>query len=180
MIITLALWTFRTLCQICVAMYMAISLNTILKFQLWEIFIIVIVFFFIIVIVFFFFLPSPNLGLTPPGLTTQIPMGRGSNSLWTRTLERYTRAGLPECVVSTMSGPLPGTAHDKTQKKDIHPIPGQKLKFLTPPRIEPGPPDWKAGTLPTTPRRRGYTYFSSYNSILWIHITKWWHKTSSG
>ena len=28
----------------------------------------------------------------------------------------------------------------------------QKLKFLTPPGIEPGPPGWKAGTLPTMPR----------------------------
>ena len=27
-----------------------------------------------------------------------------------------------------------------------------KLKFLSPPGIEPGPPGWKAGTLPTTPR----------------------------
>ena len=38
--------------------------------------------------------------------------------------------------------------------KDTHPIPGEELKFLTPPGIEPGPPGWKAGTLPTTPRRR--------------------------
>ena len=36
--------------------------------------------------------------------------------------------------VSTMSGPPPETA------QDTHPIPGQKLKFLTPPTIEPGPP----------------------------------------
>ena len=36
-------------------------------------------------------------------------------------------------------------------RKGTHPIPGQKLKFLTPPGIEPGPPSWKAGTLPTTP-----------------------------
>ena len=42
----------------------------------------------------------------------------------------------------------------RTQTKDTHAIPGQKLKFLTPPGIEPGPPGWKAGTLPTTPRRR--------------------------
>ena len=34
---------------------------------------------------------------------------RRSNSLWTRTLDRYTRAGLPEYVVSTMSGPPPKT-----------------------------------------------------------------------
>ena len=45
---------------------------------------------------------------------------RGSNSLWTRTLDRYTRAGLPECVVSTMSGPPPETTQDKTKTKDTH------------------------------------------------------------
>ena len=56
--------------------------------------------------------------------------------------------GLPECVVSTMSGPPPKTTQDRTQTNDIHPIPGQKLKFLTPPGIEPGLPGWKAGTLP--------------------------------
>ena len=64
-----------------------------------------------------------------------MPVGQmpvGGASLWTRTLDRYTRSGLPECVVSTMSGPPPKTA------QDTHPIPGQKLKFLTPPGIEPG------------------------------------------
>ena len=113
---------------------------------------------------FFFFLiaylPSPNLGLTPPPPGTYKPNSRGSdacrgsNSLWTRTLDRYTRAGLPECVVSTMSGPPPKTTQDRTQTNDTHPIPGQKLKFPIPLGIEPGPPGWKAGTLPTTPRRR--------------------------
>ena len=38
-----------------------------------------------------------------------------SNRLWTRTLDRYTRAGLPECVVSRMSGPLPKKTQDRTQ-----------------------------------------------------------------
>ena len=32
------------------------------------------------------------------------------------------------------------TTQDRTQKKNTHPIPGQKLKFLTPPGMEPGPP----------------------------------------
>ena len=44
---------------------------------------------------------------------------RGSNSLWTRTLDRYTRAGLPDCVVSTMSGSPPETAQDRTQRIHI-------------------------------------------------------------
>ena len=79
---------------------------------------------------------------------------RGSNSLWTRTLDRYTRAGLPECEVSTMSGTPSKATQDRTQTKDTHPIPGQKLKFLTLPGIEPRPLGWKAGTLPTMPRRR--------------------------
>ena len=47
------------------------------------------------------------------------------------------------------------SAEDNTGQntKDTHPIPGRKLKFLTPPGIELGPPGWKVGTLPTTPRR---------------------------
>ena len=41
---------------------------------------------------------------------------RGSNNPWNRTLDRYTRAGLPECVVSTMSGPQPKTTQVRTQR----------------------------------------------------------------
>ena len=105
-----------------------------------------------------FLLSFPNVGLsTHPGSYKSNARGsdacKGSNSLWTRTLDRYARAGLPECVVCTTSGPPPKTTQDRTQTMDTHPIPGQKLKFLTPPRIEPGPPGCKAGTLPTTPRR---------------------------
>ena len=47
-----------------------------------------------------------------------------------------------------------GNNTDRTQTKDAHPIPGQKLKFMTPPGIESGLPGWKAVTLPTMPRRR--------------------------
>ena len=46
-----------------------------------------------------------------------------------------------------------GDTQDRTQTNDTHPIPGQKLKYLTKPGIEPGPPGWRAGTLPTTQRR---------------------------
>ena len=49
---------------------------------------------------------------------------RGSNRLWTRTLDRYTSAGQPESVVSTISGPLPETTKDRTQINDTHPVPG--------------------------------------------------------
>ena len=44
---------------------------------------------------------------------------RRSNRLWTRTLGRNTMAGLPECVVSTISGPPPERAQDRTQTR-IH------------------------------------------------------------
>ena len=77
---------------------------------------------------FFFFiayLPSHNLGLTPPGNYKPNARGsdacRGNNSLWTKTLDRYTRAGLPECVVSTMSGPPPKTTQDRTQRYTPNP-----------------------------------------------------------
>ena len=78
---------------------------------------------------------------------------RGSNSLWTRTLDICTRAGFPECAVSKISGPRPETTQDRIQTIDTHPIPVEKLKFY-PPGIEPGPPGRKAGSLPTTSRRR--------------------------
>ena len=51
-------------------------------------------------------------------------------------------------VVNRMSSPPPQTTLDRTETKDTHPISGLKLKFLTPLGIEPGPPGWKAGTLP--------------------------------
>ena len=66
------------------------------------------------IFVFFFFF-TPNLGLTPP--VTYNPNARrsdaytGNNSLWNRSLERYTS----ECVVSTMSGPPPKTTQDRTK-----------------------------------------------------------------
>ena len=96
----------------------------------------------------FAYLLSPNLGLTPPrDLQAKFPWVSacsGSNSFWTRTLDCVHKGGLPECVVSTMSVPPPKTTQDRTQTKDTHPIPGQKLKFLTPPGIGPRPPGWKA------------------------------------
>ena len=58
------------------------------------------------------------------------------------------------------------SAVDNTEQntKDINPIPGQKLKFLTPPGIEPGPPGWKPGTLSTKPLRRIFLFiFYKFN-----------------
>ena len=101
-------------------------------------------------LLFFVHLPTSNLGLTRLGTYNPNARGsdacRGSNSLWTRTLDRYKRAGLPECVVSTMSGPPPETTQDRTQRTHT--------QFLTPPGSEPEPSGWKPGTLPITPRRR--------------------------
>ena len=90
---------------------------------------------------YFFFrcLPFPNLELTTPGTYKPNSRGsdacRGSNSLWTRTLDGYTRAGIPECVVRTMSGPPPETTQDNTDKEHT-PNPRIGFKFLTPPGIE--------------------------------------------
>ena len=80
------------------------------------------------------------------------------------TVDQNTRqihkGGLPECVVSTMSGPPPETAQDRTQTKDTH-----TQSQDSPPGIEPGPPGWKARTLPTTPRRRISHIFGEINTI---------------
>ena len=69
-------------------------------------------------------IPSPNVGLTPLGIYNRNARGsdacRGNNSLWTRTLDRYARAGLLKCVVSTMSGPPRETTQDRIQTKELH------------------------------------------------------------
>ena len=54
---------------------------------------------------------------------------RGSNRLWTRPLDRYTRSSLPECVVKAMSGPE--TTQDRTQTKDT-PSPRLQIKISDP------------------------------------------------
>ena len=113
---------------------------------------------------FFVYLPSHNLGLTPSG--TYSPNARrsdacrGSNSLWTRTLDiRHIHKGRPPWMCGQHN--VRASTGDNTGQntKDTHPIPGQKLKFLTSPGIEPGPPGWKAESLPTTPRRRIWNIF---------------------
>ena len=58
--------------------------------------------------------------LHPPGLTIQMPAGQipvgETTHFWTRTLDSFTRAGLPESVVSTMSGPSPEGRTQNTDK----------------------------------------------------------------
>ena len=61
------------------------------------------------------------------GPRAEDPCCRGSSCLWTRTLDRYTRMGLPECVVSTISGPPPETAQDRTQRTHTHSRLGIKI-----------------------------------------------------
>ena len=43
--------------------------------------------------------------------------------LWTRTLDRNTRVGLTESVVSRMSGTLTETTQDRKQMNDTNPVP---------------------------------------------------------
>ena len=56
---------------------------------------------------------------------------RGSNSVWTTTLDIYTRACLPEYVVSTVLGPSPETTQDGTQIKDT-PNPSKEIIISDP------------------------------------------------
>ena len=67
------------------------------------------------------YLPSPNLGLTPPGTYNPNVCGsdacRGAIVYGPGALDRYTRAGIPECVVSTMAGSSPETEQDRTQER---------------------------------------------------------------
>ena len=58
--------------------------------------------------------PPPIWDLHPPGLTTQMPVGQmsvGGAIVCIKTLDRFTRAGLPECLVSIMLGPPLETEH---------------------------------------------------------------------
>ena len=66
---------------------------------------------------------------TPPELTTLILMGQmslGEHILWTRALDRYTRAGLPEIfdlqnvrvTVRDYTGQSPHKGHTHSQDRD--------------------------------------------------------------
>ena len=52
---------------------------------------------------------------------------QGKHNIWTRTLDRYTKASVPEFVVSTMSGPPPETSQDRTQRTHTNPRIGIKI-----------------------------------------------------
>ena len=114
-----------------------------------------------------FIYPPPIQDSHPQGLTSQMPVSQmpvATVSGPEHQTDTQGRASL-KYVVSTMSIPPPKTKQGRTQTKDTHPIPGQKLKFMTAPGIEPRPPVWKAETLLTTPWRRiksppGIKFFS--------------------
>ena len=78
--------------------------------------------------------PNANMGKTPLGEATSMD----------KTLDRNTRAGLNKSVVKVRA-----TGRDNTEQntKFTLPVPGYRLKFLTPSGIEPRPPERKAGTL---------------------------------
>ena len=92
---------------------------------------------------FISYVPETGHYLLPRDLQAKCPWNicqEGEQQSLDQNTRQYTRAGLPECVLSTISGPLPKTTQDRTHTKDTHSIQGQKLKFSTPPGIEPGPP----------------------------------------
>ena len=61
----------------------------------------------------------------------QIPVGE-QQTVGQNTRQIYdTRAGFPECVVSTMRGPLPGITQEITQTKDI-PRPRREINISDP------------------------------------------------
>ena len=111
--------------------------------------------------IFFFFFsfaysPYPNRGLTPQGLTSQMPVGQ--MPVGGATVSGPEHKGRPPWMCGQHN--VRASAKDNTGQ-NAHPIPGQKLKFLTPPGIEPGPLGWKARTLPTMAQLR-IKWFHSY------------------
>ena len=73
--------------------------------------------------------------------TIQMPVGQMTvreHRLWTGTLDMYIRSGLPESVVSRISGSPQEKTQDKTQTTHIQSQ--ERLKSLIPPGIEPGTP----------------------------------------
>ena len=78
---------------------------------------------------FISYLLFPNVGLTPSGLRTQMPVDQ--MPVWgaqimdhEQNTERSTRESLPESVVNRMSGFQSETTQDRTQTKNTHPDQG--------------------------------------------------------
>ena len=107
-----------------------------------------------------FTLPQSR-NLHAPGLTTEMPLGQMpvGEQLSMDQNSRQIHKGGPAWMCGQHN--VRASAEDNTWQnpdKGHTPIPGQKFKFLTPPGIEPEPPGWKAGSLPTTLRRQSINF----------------------
>ena len=88
-----------------------------------------------------------------------MPMGQmpvGEHRLLTKTLDRYTRAGLPE--ICSQQNFMDTARDDKGQNTDKEQSPSPRIEIkITDPagnQTRAAAPGWKPGTLPITPRRR--------------------------
>ena len=106
------------------------------------------------------YLSSPNVWLSPSGTYNPYPRGtdacRRRNRLWSRTLDRYTRAGLPEFVSAQCH------SHCQRQHRTEHI--GHTLSPRIDIKIELDPPGWKAGT-PLTKSRLPDSYSLHSNNL---------------
>ena len=103
---------------------------------------------------------------TLPQSRTYNPNTYGPDACTDHKTKQILKGEPPWIYVQHNVRALAVTAQDRTQTKDKHPNPGFELKFPTPPGIEPGPPGWKAGTLPPTPRR----WMKLVNEPPWICV----------
>ena len=115
---------------------------------------------FLIISNFFFFfpyLPSPNLRLTLPRLTIQMPMDQmlaGEQQSLDQNTRQIHKDGSP--WMCGQHGDR-ASAEDNTGQntsKGHTPNPRTEIKIPDPAWNRNRPPGWKVGTLPTTPRRR--------------------------
>ena len=84
---------------------------------------------------FLCYLPSPNLGLTPQGLTSQMPVGLmpvgGATVSGPEQLDRNTMPGLSNVWVAQCQGHRQ-RQHRTDQIKDTHPVPGSSSSVFCP------------------------------------------------
>ena len=102
-------------------------------------------------------LPSHNVRLEPPRLTTQMPVGQ-IPVREQQTVDQNTKQihkGRPSwmCSQHNVRVTASGNTGLNTDKWDS-PNPRIEIKMTDPPGIEPGPSGWKPGTLSPTPLRR--------------------------
>ena len=73
-----------------------------------------------------------------------LQMSVGEQQTVDHTTRQIHKCGLPKSVLSTMPGHRQ-RQHRTVYRQRTYTQTGQKLKFLTSPGIEPGPPGWKEG-----------------------------------